>query len=154
MENQIIDENEEVKDTLELPKKKRVVNYVQTDARKEAFEKARLTRKANIELKQKEKDELEKLKQIEVKDKILKKAAQIQKKELKEKKVIEKYIDPDSSDSEPEIIIQKVKKNKRKKVIVVQDEYTDDEPEVRQPIKTYNRRVVNEEPTPFTVRFI
>lgn len=73
---------------------------------------------------------------------------------MKEKKVIEKYIDPESSDSDPEIIIQKVKKNRRKKVIVVQDEYTVDEPEVQQSRKTYKRRVVNDEPAPFTVRFI
>ena len=45
----------------------------------------------------------------------VKKAAQIKKKDLKEKKVIEKYIDPESSESEPEIIIQKVKKIKREK---------------------------------------
>lgn len=86
MENQNIDEIEQVEDTLELPKKKRVVNYVQTDARKEAFEKARLTRMANIEAKKKEKVELEKVKQIEVKDKILKKAAQIQKKRFEREK--------------------------------------------------------------------
>jgi hypothetical protein len=72
----------------------------------------------------------------------VKKAEQIKKKDLKEKKVIEKYIEPEpetESDSEPEIIIQKVKKTKpRKKVIVIQQEESEDEVK---PVVNYRQMV-------------
>lgn len=107
------EENEEMEDmeetTLERPSKRKNPNYVLTEARKQAFDKAREKRLANIEAKKKEKEELEKVKQEEVKEKIVKKAQQIKKKEAKENKIISKYIEPEpeTDDDEPEIIVKK-----------------------------------------------
>jgi hypothetical protein len=157
MEKQINEEIEDI-ETLELPKKSR--NYVQTEKRKEAFEKARLTRLANIESKKKEKEELEKQKQLEVQGKIIKKAEQIKKKELKEKKVLEKYIEPEKSeysDDEPEIVIRKIKK--RPKKVIVLDEYSDDSEIIeksRKPItRKVNRQVTSDiNDFPHVIRFV
>ena len=114
MENTNNDEIEQIEaETLKIPKRR---NYVQTEARKLAFEKAREKRIENIKAKKLEKEKNEQVKEQEIKQKIIIKAEQIKKKSLKEKKIIEKYIEPESdSDSEPEIIIQKVKKSKPRK---------------------------------------
>ena len=71
MENTNNDEIEQIEaETLEIPKKR---NYVQTEARKLAFEKAREKRIENIKAKKIEKEKNEQVKEQEIKQKIVKK---------------------------------------------------------------------------------
>ena len=102
------------------PKKERKP-YVMTDARKAVFEKARAKRDENRQLRKHQKEEQSITDKKEIEEKIVQKANSIHKKKLKELKVL----DDISDDSEPEIIVQRIKKPK-KKVIVVESDSEDE----------------------------
>ena len=104
----------------EKPKKERKP-FVMTDARKQAFEKARAKRDENRALRKIQKEEQKIIAKKEVEEKIIQKADIIHKKKQKEMKILDEI----SSDSEPEVIIQRVKKPK-KKVIVVESDSEDE----------------------------
>ena len=90
--------------------------FVMTDARKQAFEKAKATRDENIkinkEIKEKEKEELVLLKQM-AKNTKLKKLSKL-------KKVIEQHVTSEDEEEE-EIIYKKKKPSKKKKVVYISD---------------------------------
>ena len=86
---------------IEKPKKKS--DYVMTDARKKAFEQARLKRQENIDKRNKEKEEFEKIKN-EKKEKKQQKEIKKKEKELKEL---------ETSDDESVVIVKKKQKPKK-----------------------------------------
>ena len=113
--------------SLELPSKEKPKKdkkpFVMTPARTAAFQRARDARDKNREMRKLQKEEQAITDKKEIEEKIVKKASVIQKKKQKEHKVLE-VVESDS-DSEPEIIIQKIKKPK-KKVIVVESDSEDE----------------------------
>lgn len=90
--------------------------YVLTEARKAAFEKARIARAENITrrklVKEKETNEIVKFKEEKIKKKTMKE-------KLKEEQIAKLA---ESSSSEDEPIIVKKKKSKKKKIIYISDE--------------------------------
>ncbi len=97
-------------------------NYVMTDARKQAFEKAKQKRAENIalrkQLKEKETAEFEKLLQMKQEKKA--------KKELKKKEMELKKYETSSSESEEEVIVKKKKKPKKKVIYISGDDEPDE----------------------------
>ena len=114
--------------SLELPSKEKPKKekkpFVMTPARTAAFQRARDARDKNRETRKLQREEQAINDKKEIEEKIVKKASVIQKKKQKEHKVLE-VVESDSEDSEPEIIIQKIKKPK-KKVIVVESDSEDE----------------------------
>jgi hypothetical protein len=114
--------------SLELPSKEKPKKekkpFVMTPARTEAFQRARDARDKNRETRKLQREEQAITDKKEIEEKIVKKASVIQKKKQREHKLLE-VVESDSSDSEPEIIIQKIKKPK-KKVIVVESDSEDE----------------------------
>jgi hypothetical protein len=108
------DSSESIDNKIEKVKKP----YVMTEARKKAFEKARITRAENIArrhaVKEKEINEIVKLKEDKVNIKITKQ---------KQKEYEIAKLQEESSDDEP-IIVRK-KKSSKKKVIYISDEEDD-----------------------------
>jgi hypothetical protein len=102
------------------PRKK--TEYVMTEARKLAFQRAQEKRSDNIKNRKLEKEQLLKDEKEIVKTQILEKANKIETKQKKEKKIITKYLSDSESDedkdsdssSDEEIIIVK-KKNKKER---------------------------------------
>lgn len=94
------------------PKPKRKVNYVYTDARKEAFEKAKEKRKQKADEKRVMLEKLKQEKEILAKEKIEKELLKKDKQLEKEHKIVEKYVNSksDESSSDDEVIIVKKKK--------------------------------------------
>ena len=124
-----IEDDEVSTSSIELkPKKEKLVKekkpYVLTEARKNAFEIARQKRDENRATRkiEKEKQEIESKKELE--EKIVKKAELIKKKNEKKEEIL-KLGEDSSSDSEPEVIVQRVKKPK-KKIIVVESDSEDE----------------------------
>ena len=135
-ENSSDDSNIEIKP--KKPRKK--AEYIFTDARKEAFEKARQAREIKRDERKLNKKIDEEIKLKELNDKILLKAEKIKKQTIKR----EKILNISDDDDEPVII---VKKKPKKKVIVVQ---SDSEEEVivkkkkeiiKEPIKPIKRYI-------------
>ncbi len=93
--------------------------YVFTEKRKEAFEKAKEIREQRREERRLKKQEDEENKKQELENKIVKKAEVIKKKIAKKEKLLD--IQPEDEESEPEIIIKKVKKPKKKIIYVESD---------------------------------
>lgn len=131
---------EDSTDDEELEKPKIAKNkkpYVQTEARKLAFEKALETRKKNIELKkqlkQVEEDKIKKLKDMATEKK--------KKKIEKIKKEIEEY--SSESESEKETIIIKKKKKKPVKKIIYESDSSDDNDSETEPIKNRKHKPIN-----------
>ena len=133
MKNEIIEEISDNDSSIELkeekvndtkPKKERKP-YVLTDARKEAFEKARLKRDENIKIRKAQQkqmeDELNQIKQ-EVVDKRNKRLIKKNKNEIK--KIIKNEDLLSSSSDEEEIIIKK--KHPKKKIIYIESESEDE----------------------------
>ena len=134
-ENSSDDSNIEIKP--KKPRKK--AEYVFTEARKEAFEKARQAREIKRDERKLNKKIDEEIKLKELNDKILLKAEKIKKQTIKKEKILNI-----SDDDEPVII---VKKKPKKKVRVVE---SDSEEEVivkkkkeiiKEPIKPVKRYV-------------
>lgn len=100
---------------------KTTVKRERTEKQKEIFEKARLTRLANIELKKqlKEQEELEARKKKE--ELIVKKAVAIKKKEIKERAILEEISDDDTP-------VEKIKEIKKKMEIKQNIKATQSEP--------------------------
>ena len=99
--------------------KKERAPYVFTDARKEAFEKAKAARELKRDERKQIKNNNDEIAKKELDDKIIKKAEVIKKKVAKKEKILN--IEPE--DDEPEIII---KKKPKKKIIIVESD-SDDE---------------------------
>jgi hypothetical protein len=118
------------KETIYKMKKERAP-YVFTDARKEAFEKARTIREQRRDERKLKKQEDEENKKKELEDKIVKKAEIIKKKTAKKEKILDTI--NDDKDNDETVIIQKVKKPKKKVIIVESD--SDDEVIVRKKTK-------------------
>ena len=103
-----------------IEKPKRRTTYTMTDARKQAFEKARQVRAANIAARKAEKDK-EQEKYNQYKDELK------QKKELKKKKQQEQELKQFESSSEEEIIVKKRTKPKKKIIYLEDDEEEKDD---------------------------
>ena len=103
-----------------IEKPKRKTNYTMTDKRKEAFEKARLVRAANIAARKAEKDK-ETEKYNKYKDELK------QKKEQKKIKKQEQELKQFESSSEEEIIVKKRAKPKKKVIYLEDDEEEKDD---------------------------
>lgn len=103
----LLPKEEEQDDPIEKIVAKPKVKKERTEKQKEIFEKARLTRLANIELKKqlKEQEELEAKKKKE--ELIIKKAVAIKKKEIKQRAILEEI-------SDDETPVEKIKEIKKK----------------------------------------
>jgi hypothetical protein len=107
------DSSESIDNKIEKTKKP----YVMTEARKKAFEKARLTRAENIArrhaVKEKEINEIVKLKENKINIKITKQ---------KQKEAEIAKLQEESSEDEEPIIVRKKKSNKKKVIYISDDE--------------------------------
>jgi hypothetical protein len=131
-----------INNVTEMAKKPRKKpNFILTEARKLAFEKARETRLQNIESRKQEKELLHEEEKKLINSRIVEKAKQIESKQKKIQKVIEIS---DSSESEESVEIVYVKKKKQLEPL---KEYTEQEPEPepeRKPVRkftNYNKNV-------------
>ena len=129
----IEEENESDSSTIEIkPKKERKkVEYIFTDARKLAFEKATQIREMRRNERKLNKQLDEANKQKSLNEKIIKKADVIKKKQIKQEKILNVS---DQSDDEPEIIIKR--RPKKKKIIIVESDSDDDNLVVKRHNKT------------------
>ena len=101
--------------------KKERAPYIYTDARKEAFEKAKQARELKRDERKLLKLQNEEILKKELDDKIIKKADSIKKKLGKKEKMLE--IENNEIESETEIII---KKKPKKKIIIVESDSEDE----------------------------
>ena len=115
--------NKKVKEPVYNMKKERAP-YVFTDARKEAFERARLAREKAREDRKLKKQQEEEMKQKEIEEKIIKKAEVIKKKTAKKTKILDVAPDEIESEEETEIIVKK--KKPKKKIVIVESDSDDD----------------------------
>ena len=125
---------------LKRPRKK--CDYIKTEARVKAFERARIIRAENIEIKKKEKEELLKL-QNDLKTKLITKTNK--KKESYKQKL--KDIETES-ESSVEIIYKK--KKPKKKIVIVESESDSDE--YQKPIKKQVKPIPQQFPPPRQIR--
>ena len=119
--------------TIEIkPKKERKkAEYIFTDARKEAFEKAKQIREMRRNERKLNKQLDEANKQKSLNEKIIKKSESLKKKQLKKEQMLNVS---DQSDDEPEIVIKR--RPKKKKIIIVESESDDDDVVVKRRNKT------------------
>ena len=117
------DNNESSDSDIEIKPSKKVYTmkkerapYVYTEARQQAFEKAKEAREVKRDERKLIKQQLEETTKKELEDKIFKKADNIKKKIAKKEKILN--VEPDEEEPEPEIVI---KKKPKKKIIIIED---------------------------------
>ena len=144
----IEEQNDSDSSTIEIkPKKERKkAEYVYTDARKEAFEKATQIREMRRNERKLNKQLDEANKQKSLNEKIIKKADVIKKKQIKQEKMLNVS---DQSDDEPEIVIKR--RPKKKKIIIVESESDDDDVVVKRRNKTIKQLPT---PTPLIKKYV
>lgn len=119
IEDTLLDEEEEPVEAVETiiakksHKKKVDPNAVKvkperTEKQKETFEKARLTRLTNIELKKQLKEEEEKANRKKKEELIIKKAVAIKKKEIKQRAILEEISDDDTPVEKIKVLTKKI----------------------------------------------
>ena len=133
---------------IETPKKKERKPYVMTDARKEAFEKARLKRDENIQIRKAQQKQLQD-EQEAIKNAVIEKRNRnlIKKNKKEIKKIIQNEDLLSSSSDEEEIIVKK--KHPKKKVIYIESE-SEEEP----PIKYEKQPTYKKEPPRRIIQYL